>query len=414
VLWLIALAIAKPIANFNGMPILAQILPIIALGAVFQGLNSMAIFTANRTLNVKRVVITELASQCTIIVCIICFALYKPTIWAFVYGQLIGSALKTFLTHVIIPGMRHRNFKVDTSYIPEIWNFAKWIMLATGLFYLAGQSDKIFLPAIFKSYEGTQTLSTDALDTIGLYGIAAMWALVPLTLIYKISGTLYYPLISAALRGEASLQKVLSYRRALLITTLPIIAGLSSVAPYIFNLLYSPEYHRAGPIAMVMFLGTWALVVQTLYSAVNLASGKTYFISLAGAVTVLAFLSYLLPSYLMAVKPKIIYYAMIVAVLQSFAYIPLWIGARTVKASSCRSDMVISCAFFALAGVLIVISRQVYKIIPGDWSFTILSAQITNVMVASGMTMAIMGALIALITGITFFKFTRKDLYSHV
>ena len=107
-LWLLTLALALPLARFYDQPQLAALLPVAGFGMVIQGFQSMRLASANRHIALGRLTLMELGSQVIGIAVMVLLAWWLRSVWALVIGTLIGTAIKTVLSHRMLPGHRDR------------------------------------------------------------------------------------------------------------------------------------------------------------------------------------------------------------------------------------------------------------------------------------------------------------------
>ena len=94
-LWLVACALAWPAAWLYDAPELMWILPLGGLSLVMLGAAPTRVFSAQRHLQLGRIMGIELASQLMGVVAMVTLAWIYQTYWALVAGVLVTGACET-------------------------------------------------------------------------------------------------------------------------------------------------------------------------------------------------------------------------------------------------------------------------------------------------------------------------------
>ena len=93
-LWLCCLLITWPVATIYGKPVLLQLIPVVGLTTLIDGVRSTALFTLNRQLAVSKLAVFEFGGQVVGTTVMIVLAWYYHNVWAIVIGNLASSALQ--------------------------------------------------------------------------------------------------------------------------------------------------------------------------------------------------------------------------------------------------------------------------------------------------------------------------------
>jgi O-antigen/teichoic acid export membrane protein len=189
VMWLIAFAIAKPVASMYDAPQLASLLPIAALTTVVAGFHSPNLHILNRKLAQKQLVKIELSTQIVGVVTTIAGAYYLRSVWALVIGHLVSTTAHTALTHLAIPGHRSR-FRIDKKDARDMLVFGRWLFIGTAVSFLGTQSDRLILGKIA------------TLDLLGVYSIAFSLAHLPGTALSHLIWNVLFPIMSRAFESN--------------------------------------------------------------------------------------------------------------------------------------------------------------------------------------------------------------------
>lgn len=276
-IWFCLMLITWPVANFYQEPRLLWLIPAISINTLIGGLNSTAIFSLNRKMSVKQVVIFEFGTQIISTTVMIVWALLNPSIWAILAGGLSGSLVELIWGHFLIPGKSNR-FAWDKSAVKEIFSYGKWIFLSTLLFFLCSQADRLVLAKIFD------------LTMLGIYGIAFTLSDMPRQVIIAIGGKVIFPSISmlADLPREELRAKILNNRNLILI---PLAIGLAifvSFGDQLILILYRKEYVAASWMLPILALGIWHTTLHNLMNSCLLAVGKSQYGALGNFATFLS------------------------------------------------------------------------------------------------------------------------------
>ncbi len=273
-LWLIACALAWPLARLYHHPQLMSLLPVAGVSAVFGGLQSTKTFAMNRSLAFFRIITLDVVAQAVSVATMIGVAFFWRSVWALVISALVSSALRTVLTHVMLPGHNNR-FAWDAEAGRALVVFGRWILVSTALNFLATQTDRLLLGKLV------------SVSDLGFYAIAANLAAMPLQLVQRLGQVVFFPVVASAMRQpDHDPASIRTSRRKLLLTLAPGIALGIAMAPAVVNLLYRPAYHAVGPLAAYLSIGTWLGILSTSYTVVLLAAAQPKFMSLGLAVKV--------------------------------------------------------------------------------------------------------------------------------
>lgn len=286
VLWIASCALAWPAsilyhaeALASGGPGLSVLLPVAGLNALINGFNSTALFTYQRHLRVRPLVLIELGTQIVGVVVTIVYAALSPTVWALLVGALSGSVARMISSHVFLSGIRHRpNWERPAA--RALFTFGRWIFLSSVCTFLAAQGDR----ALLGKYV--------SLSMLGVYSIGAFLARSVIDAQTKLTHTVLFPAFSAVARDEPHRLREVFYRVRLRSDALflPISGLLLTAGQALVHLLYRQEYHEAGWMLQLFAIQTAMACVLTPCETVLFATGHTrygFLRSLARAVWIL-------------------------------------------------------------------------------------------------------------------------------
>jgi O-antigen/teichoic acid export membrane protein len=227
-------------------PVLPALIAVSALMVVLKGLESTNVWLADRRLQLARLALVNLAGQAAGLAAMIGFALLEPTVWALLWGGLVGSALTAALTHLVFAGPRMA-LLWDREIGDELWRFGRNILGASALGFFANNADRLILGALLGARD------------FGFYVIALTWALLFVSVVEKLAGQVGLATLSETTRERpAEVGRV--YGR--LSGAVDAVCAVSFLAcllggPILIDLLYPADYAASAafvPLLAVMIL----------------------------------------------------------------------------------------------------------------------------------------------------------------
>jgi len=289
-LWLGSWAIAIPAAAFFGQPLLAWLIPAAGFSALLGGLEATSMHTLQRHLRLERLTVVDLVCQVVGIAVAVAGALldrhfyganHEGAAWVFVGANLVAALVRMALSHLALPGIRHR-FRLEKAALSELLSFGRWVFVSTLLTFLAGQADRLVFGKLIP------------LDLFGVYGIAATLAMLPTLAVLKVGSSVAFPAY-ARLASQGGLGPVLGrVRLPLLLGGGAIVSGLFACGPGLIHLLYDDRYAEAGWILQFLAASAWFQILEATCGAALLAMGRVPWMA-AGSAAKLVSLVLLIP-----------------------------------------------------------------------------------------------------------------------
>jgi O-antigen/teichoic acid export membrane protein len=270
-----ALIVANPVAEFYREPLLSQLIPAVALASVISGFNSTRLFTTTRELGVARLQLVELSAQLGGLLIMVGLASVFRSVWALVLGGLVQAGLKATLSHALLSGNRDQ-LRWDKPSATELLRFGRWIFLSTMLTFATLNADRLIFGKLIP------------LSLLGVYSIGTMWASFPMAALDQVFRSVVFPVLSRV--GEAPREFDEAYRTARLPWLL--VGGWACVCllaggPSLIRFLYDERATAAGWIIQVLAVSTWFLCLESAHSSALLARGKSQWLA-AGSAAKLA------------------------------------------------------------------------------------------------------------------------------
>jgi O-antigen/teichoic acid export membrane protein len=262
-LWLVVAAVAPFVADFYREPQLAAILPVAAFASVLMGLGSTRLFLLTRRLELARRVAIEIGGQAVALVVMIAIAWVHRSVWALVIGGLANQAAIALLSHLAIPGPRHR-LAWDRDAARAIGSLGKWVIASSGLSFVLSQLDVALLGRLVSP------------AVLGVYAVGAIIPNLLRDVLFRLSNSVLAPTIAESTRENAvALQRRYAATRRLMLPA-ALLLGLAAavVAPAFFGYLYDERYHDAGWITQFALLRFWFAYLQVSACLTLLSMGR--------------------------------------------------------------------------------------------------------------------------------------------
>lgn len=260
ILWLIASAVAWPLALFYSEPALAALLPVAAFSLVLTGFKSPAAHLCARDFHHGAITRQDLLSAVVGLLVSIGLAVWYRSVWALVAGGLMTSVLSFFLSWRL-PGQVPVAFRFHRENGREIVKFGRWIYVSTVFAFLAANGDRLLLGKFL------------SLAELGVYTVAFFFAQSVTGFVSGLASRALLPIFSRLESGDPLVHR---YRRFLMSSTLLPLGIFLIGGPLLIQWLYDPRYAPAGAMLQVLALGAAAAVLRVMAEPVLLACGDTF------------------------------------------------------------------------------------------------------------------------------------------
>lgn len=263
-LWLIACALAAPVAHFYNQETLVAVIPFVGLTVLISGFNSTRISLSYRHLTQGRLTFLELGSQFLGTIVMILLALWLRSVWALVVGVIVTSVIKASLSHVLLPGPANRVGWEKTAFL-EMFHFGKYIFLGTIAGFFMNYGDRVILGKFV------------GLEDIAIYTIALMLASVPQMLNDQLVSRVLLSLYRNRPPAESDVnrQKIGQVKFFITGGLLGMVAILALNGEFIITLLYDSRYDMAGPFLVLISLSTIPKIIMGGGERILLANGNS-------------------------------------------------------------------------------------------------------------------------------------------
>lgn len=263
-IFLAAMAMAWPLAWFYDASLFGWVFPVAATSMIVGGFLPTRIDTAARHLQLGRLTVIELCNQLIGILLTIAAALILQSVWALVWGNVLGAFAQLLMFRLFLPGHRNR-FRMEPEARAEVMKFGKWIFFSTICGFLLFQGDRIILGRVL------------TLHQLGIYNIGLFLATVPAMLGSSIASRLFIPMYRQHPPAEGPENARILARTRAGLTALLLVAAvvLAWAGPPLVDLLYDPRYAAAGGILVAVACIQMLQVIPISYEYSALAAGDS-------------------------------------------------------------------------------------------------------------------------------------------
>jgi O-antigen/teichoic acid export membrane protein len=226
-----------------GSPALPYVIAAVGLPALLVGLESTKVAVARRELSLARLSQLEILCNAVSVAAVVSWALIDPSIRALIGGWIIGAALRTVLTHTMLPGPGNR-LRWDPSAFQELAAFGKWVLVSSTLGFFAMNGDRLLLGGLVSAHE------------LGLYAIAFLVLGAARQGLSLLATSVAYPALSQVVRMQPA-QLPAAYYKARLpmdLCSLGLAGFLFAAGDGLIRILYDSRYAGAGPMLAVLSL----------------------------------------------------------------------------------------------------------------------------------------------------------------
>lgn len=263
-LFVVAVALAIPVANFYDEPLLAGMLMLGSVQLLITGFMPTRRETATRHLRFGRVMLLEMAAQVLSLVVMVALAFWLRSVWALVLGSLVGVALQVLLMTLFLPGQQNR-FRLEGPAVHELVHFGKWIIGSSIFGFLLFQGDKLILGKFLP------------LDVFGIYNIGFFLGSFPAMLGSVAIVRLLIPIYRERPPGE-SRENFLKLRRMRVLVTgglMAMTAVMAFLGVWVVELLYDARYQDAGAVVVLVACIQVPTIIGLTYDHAALAAGDS-------------------------------------------------------------------------------------------------------------------------------------------
>jgi O-antigen/teichoic acid export membrane protein len=248
-------------------PSLPYVIAILSFSSVISSFESTKILVASRDLSIANITKLDLSAQIAGLLVMIGWGLADASIWALVAGAISTASVRTFLSHVWLPGIKNC-WQWEHKAFQEIIGLGKWIFLSSALYFFATNGDRMLLGGL-----------VDA-ASLGTYVIAFVIFSSIDQVLTKIIVDVSFPALSEIIREQPAKLTDAYYKfHAIIASFAYFCCGFLLLAGHtIVALLYDVRYQQAGWILEILAVALLPLPLRIATQCfLALGAARVYF-----------------------------------------------------------------------------------------------------------------------------------------
>lgn len=255
-------AIAYPMGRFYHEAQLYALVPVASLTPLIYGAIPTKFHMCLRRQDLLTWTMVMVLAKTIAVILMVTLAYIYQSVWALVFGALTERACQLVLAGLLVKG-RMNGMRWEPTAAKDIFSFGKWIFLSTLITFLGSKFDIFSLPKM------------SDLKTTGVYQIAIMLAMFPMTIGSQVINAALLPALSQSHRkgNEALQESFRAARRIMLPIHLFVTLGLVLGGPPFFR-LYDVRYADAGWIVQLFMVSVWFQYLIEAWGRALLAKGN--------------------------------------------------------------------------------------------------------------------------------------------
>ena len=261
--WPIALALAKPE--------LVLALAVGGLTFLFDSFDSLAMVTAIRDQQIKRLNRIDIGVQVVSLAASVALGLLFRNYWALIATQFFSQSAHAWASYFYFPGNRRR-LRWRSSRARELWAFSKYITASTVITLITTQADKFVFGRLF------------SLGQLGQYTVAGNISQAPGGLATAYAGRILFPRYAEINRVDPELLPRVFYRYKRLTEDAFALAcgALITCAPLVTRILYTDAFADVAIYMQILLIGVLFSLNNFTINEFMIARGQTSFTFAAG------------------------------------------------------------------------------------------------------------------------------------
>lgn len=263
VIYSVIFMLAPHAALFYEEPMLADLMPVAALGIIIQAFMPVRIMHAKRNIMLGRLTVINLGNQVMTLTITVFLVWIYQSVWALVVGTLIGGLVRNVMLRLLMPGIPDR-FRLEWAASRDMIGFGLFVFVSTAATFVITSGDRAILGRFI------------SLDLLGVYAIAATLAMVPMQLMRALATAIVFPIYSRQPPHENPESRRKLFKARFLLTG-TVFAGSLMLLIFgntLVSLMYDPRYYTAGVITILLVLGLLPVLIVTSYDPILLSNNR--------------------------------------------------------------------------------------------------------------------------------------------
>lgn len=260
-LFVIAYIAAPSIAAFFGEPAVTDVIRALALIPLVVGFENPAVVSFQKDLAFHREFALNLSRSLVDVVLSVALALVLGTVWAFVFGVLAGSVVRTLVSYAIHPYRPGVSFRLADA--KQIMGYGKWVSGGSVIIFLTTQGDDAFVGWLLGA------------TALGYYQVAYRFGKAPATEVTRVLTRVIFPAFSELQDRDAETSRIfLNAVRLTTFVSIPMAVGIAAVAPAFVESVLGPEWRPAVVLFQVVALHGLFTSIGSISGPIVMARGR--------------------------------------------------------------------------------------------------------------------------------------------
>jgi O-antigen/teichoic acid export membrane protein len=253
--------LAPYLSLFFNEPSLTPVLRVLACTLVLDGFVNIGVILMQKELQFGRKLLFDATYILTDIIAVIVLAFFIPNVWALVIGTLCGQIASVVFSYILHP-YRPR-LTLDWSEARELFEFGKWVSIASILTFIASRADAIAIGKLIN------------IEALGYYQLAFSLAMLPGLEIVRSLGVVFFPFFTKLKHTPIALRDAfVRISRMLLFIVTPTTIGLYIVSEGVVLNIYGDRWVPSVPLLHLLVVYGGLKSVEYFLTPLVLGAGK--------------------------------------------------------------------------------------------------------------------------------------------
>ncbi len=186
-IWLIASALAQPIAWLYRDQELMGLMLFGALTTLFKAFSNPGIWLFTRGMDLRRPTFLTIGSEVLGFIVTVVWVIMFPSAWAIVGGTVASAAAYAVGSHLMATRIR---FAWNPGMARDIIQFGGWMLISSGTYFLSSRGETLMLRGSIPDAE------------FGCFAFATMLVTTPVVGITQLASQVFFPMLSASMRED--------------------------------------------------------------------------------------------------------------------------------------------------------------------------------------------------------------------
>jgi O-antigen/teichoic acid export membrane protein len=272
VLFCVAAALAFPFASFYHQPAIRGLAIVGAMSVGIRGLASGSIWTMTRHVKLGKLTALTVGCDAVGLVVAIIWSFFSPTAWALVMARVGSAIVYTLGSHLLAA---HRPTLIfDRQAAREILAFGAGIFVSSATYFLGGEAERLILGKFVTVAE------------LGCYSLALTVCALPSLALQKVTGQVFFPMISQSVRENSEMAKRHYLRARFFFLVLSLLVGVAFIAysSRVIAVVLGPKYLMAGWMLQLLGIRAASEIFTAPTASLLFAHGDTRYFAMANTL----------------------------------------------------------------------------------------------------------------------------------